>query len=95
MLTTHSNIDEAIEAMERVVSKGQIGSKNNRQRLIRSVLRQMRREQAKDITLKEVLFYFWVWLKSKFKYTSNHPHQGDPYVFCGSSHHNKKDCPVH
>jgi YesN/AraC family two-component response regulator len=67
MKTTHNKVDEAIKAMELIVSKGQSGSKNQRQRLIRAVLRWMRREQRKPITLKEVWGYFWLWLKSKFK----------------------------
>lgn len=94
-MITHNKLNETIEKLTGVTKKGQPWAKKNKERIIRGFIREMRRDQAKDIVLKEVFFYFWMWLKSKFKYTSNHPHQGDPCVFCGASHHNKKDCPVH
>jgi len=67
MLTTHNKIDRAIEAMEEIVAKGQPFAKANKDRRIREILWWLRVEQKRPIILKEVWFYFWMWLKSKFK----------------------------
>ena len=67
MLTTHNKIDRAREAMEEIVAKGQPFAKANKDRRIREILWWLRVEQKRPIILKEVWFYFWMWLKSKFK----------------------------
>lgn len=94
MRVTHNKLNEAIVDMEFIVRKGQPFAKANKDRNIRAALRWMRREQAKAITLEEVLFYFWLWIKSKFKHTPV-PHQGDPCIFCGAPHDEVEigDCP--
>ena len=65
MNVTHNNINEAIAEMEAITEKGQRFVKSNRDRKIRSVLRDMRIEQRKAITLKDIWFYFKLWLSIK------------------------------
>ena len=67
MNVTHSHINKEIAVMEAIVSKGQPYAKRNKDRQIRSVLRNMRIEQRKAITLKNVWFYFKLWLAIKME----------------------------
>ena len=65
MEITHNNLNGAIDSMNLIVAKGQPFAKRNKDRRIRSTLRQMGAEQAKPITFKEVWFYFRLWIKGK------------------------------
>jgi len=100
MIVTHNKLNETIEKLTGVTKKGQPWAKKNKERIIRGFIREMRRDQKKPPTLKEVLFYFWMWIKSKFKYVLytpyKKPHLGDPCIFCGTPHDEIKieDCPV-
>ena len=98
-MITHNKLNATIEKLTGVTKKGQPWAKKNKERIIRGFIREMERDQKKPPTLKEVLFYFWMWLTSKFKYVpfSAHAHQGDPCVFCGTPPDEVKigDCPGH
>ena len=63
MKVTHNKLNEVIGKLTRLTKKGQPWAKKHKERMIRSYIREMERNQAKTIKLKEVLFYFWVWLK--------------------------------
>ena len=65
MRITHNKLNEVIEKLRGVTKKGQPWAKLNKERLIRGFIREMEREQAKGITLKELLFYLQMWLKQK------------------------------
>ena len=67
MNTTHNRINQAIAEMERITAKGQPFAKINKDREIRSVLRDMRTEQRRSPTIKDVLFYFRLWLATKIE----------------------------
>jgi len=60
---THNKINDAILDMQFIVAKGQQGAKYNKNRRIRAVLRNMRDNQAVPPTLKDVWFYFKMWIK--------------------------------
>ncbi len=66
MKITHNKINAAISEMEQVVVKGQRFAKRNKEKRIRHVLRVMRLEQEKPPTLKDLWFYFKVWVRSKY-----------------------------
>ena len=65
MMITHNKLNATIEKLTGVTKKGQPWAKKHKERIIRSLIREMKRDQAKPPTLKEVLFYFWLWIKSK------------------------------
>ena len=53
--------------MEAITEKGQNFVKSNRDRKIRSVLRDMRIEQRTPPTLKDIWSYFKLWLSIKIE----------------------------
>ena len=63
MEITHNKINGSIRGMESIVSKGQPFAKRNKDKRIRAVLREMRVDQTTIPTLKEVWFYFRMWLR--------------------------------
>lgn len=67
MKTSHNNIEEAIKSMEVITSKGQVGAKRNRMRLMRTTLRHLRKVQADPITLKDIGHYIWIYLNQPIK----------------------------
>jgi len=72
MYITHNDFNAAIADMEDIVRKGQPFAKRNKDRRIRTILRDMRMKQLKPIIFKEVWFYFKFWLIGKIKVlTSN------------------------
>ena len=64
---THNNINEMISSVTEIVSKGQPFAKRNKDRLIRKELRDMEYNQSIPPTLKEVWFYFCMWMKGKLR----------------------------
>ena len=62
MDTTHNHFNYSIDAIEKIVSKGQPFAKANKDRKIRNILRDMRAKQKIPPSFKEVLFYFKEWL---------------------------------
>ena len=67
MDVTHNEINSSIAEMERISAKGQPYAKANKEREVRAVCRTMRAEQNKPILLKEVWYYFKVWIGQKLK----------------------------
>lgn len=67
MIITHNRINDGIRLMLDILGKGQPFASRNKERRIRLVLWGMIKQQNKPILFKEVWFYFWRWLKSKFK----------------------------
>lgn len=63
MQITHNKINNAISTMESIVAKGQPFAKANKDKRIRAVLRDMQADQAIRPKLKEVWFYFRMWLR--------------------------------
>ena len=59
---THNNINELISTITRVVSKGQPFASRNKDRRIRGLLRDVEYNQSMPPSLKEVWFYFKMWI---------------------------------
>ena len=72
MEITHNNLNGAIQDMEVVVNKGQPFAKRNKERRIRAILREMKAEQTKPITLRDVWFYVKFWGAKKIKSYGRH-----------------------
>ena len=67
---THNQINASIAEMEHISAKGQPYAKRNKERRVRAVLRQMREDQRQVPFLKEVWFYFWLWLRRQMTITN-------------------------
>lgn len=65
MKITHNELNNAISEMEQILAKGQPFAKRNKEKRIREVLRKMRIEQSTDPTLKNIWFYFKMWMGVK------------------------------
>lgn len=64
---THNAINNAILDMEVIVAKGQPFAKANKDRRIRAVLREMRKQQHIPPALKDLWIYLKMWLVAKSK----------------------------
>lgn len=62
----HNQISDNIFELENIVAKGQPFAKRNKERHIRAVLRDMRKNQEIPPTVRDLFFYVKMWLKSKF-----------------------------
>lgn len=64
---THNEINNAILNMELLVAKGQPFAKANKERQIRAVLRDMRKQQGISPTVRDIWAYIKIWVISKLK----------------------------
>ena len=62
----HNDLNQAILSMVTIVAKGQPFAKRNKERRIRATLKDMRERQTLAPQLKDVWFYFKLWLKAKY-----------------------------
>jgi len=72
MEITHNAVNKSIDEIKTLFAKRQRGAKYNKTRQIRAVISTIKTRQNDDITLKEVWFYFVVWMKSRAKTVKNH-----------------------
>lgn len=63
MIITHNNLNRDLERLMEITEKGQPWAKKHKERMIRYTIRKMIREQEGPITLVEVGFYLWKWIK--------------------------------
>lgn len=66
MLLIHNQLNQNIAELGRVVAKGQPLAKHNKDRRIRKVLWDMRASQETPPTMRDLWFYWKMWVRSKF-----------------------------